>query len=86
MWSEQNTCQECGTLTQGNLLRCSKCNHLISVSPIEGPARSEIILTSMWSLKDFLPEYTNPISLHEGNTPLIQIKNLTKLRDLSLKL
>ncbi|MCK4610651.1 MAG: pyridoxal-phosphate dependent enzyme, partial [Candidatus Heimdallarchaeota archaeon] len=70
----------------GNSLRCSSCNNLISITPIQGPSKSNITLTSMWSLRDFLPDYSNPVSLHEGNTPLLKVKNLRNLLELSLKL
>ena len=86
MWTEQSTCQNCGSNLHESIIRCPKCNHIISVSPIEGPKKNEVILQSMWSLKDFLPIYPNPITLHEGNTPLVQVKNLDELKDLSLKL
>ncbi len=86
MQREQNICQKCGSLRIGNSLRCSICNNLISITPIQGPSKSNITLTSMWSLRDFLPDYSNPISLHEGNTPLLKVKNLRNLLELSLKL
>jgi len=86
MRSNQNICQECGSLRIGNSLRCSSCNNLISITPIHGPSKSDITLTSMWSLSDFLPDYTNPVSLHEGNTPLLKVKNLHNLLELGLKL
>jgi len=86
MLREQNICQKCGSLRVGNSLRCSSCNNLISVTPIHGPSKSDITLTSMWSLRDFLPDYTNPVSLHEGNTPILKVKNLNNLLGLGLKL
>ncbi len=86
MHREQNICQKCGNLRIGNSLRCSSCNNLIPITPIQGPSKSVITLTSMWSLRDFLPNYSDPVSLHEGNTPLLKVKNLRNLLDLSLKL
>ena len=86
MRREQNICQKCGSLRIGNSLRCSSCNNSISITPIIGPSKSNITLTSMWSLRDFLPDYPNPVSLHEGNTPLLKVKNLRNLLELSLKL
>ena len=86
MWSEQKICQICGSEMHNSLIRCNSCNNLISVAPIEGPAKEKINLQSMWSLRDFLPDYTNPVTLFEGNTPLVQVKNMEDLLDLSLKL
>ncbi|MHA1447592.1 MAG: pyridoxal-phosphate dependent enzyme [Candidatus Heimdallarchaeaceae archaeon] len=86
MWRKPDSCQECGSLLIGDSLRCPTCEKLLSVTPIRGPSKSDISLTSMWSFRDFLPEYAKPISLYEGNTPLIEVKNIENLADLSLKL
>ena len=85
-WVTKPKCNECGQeLIEPNLW-CPHCNSLISIQPINGPQKSEINLKSMWSLKSFLPRFSNIVSLIEGNTPIIQIKNIPEIKGLNVKL
>lgn len=86
MWINQPTCSNCNKEFSKPLLRCPECKNLISIPPIKGPAPSEINLTSMWSLHRFLPNFKKPISLVEGNTPLMQIGKDPELSNLNIKL
>ncbi len=86
MRSEQIVCNSCGSLHIATSLRCSKCKKLISIPPISGPEKSKIQVNSMWSFIDFLPTYSHPVSLLEGNTPLLKVNNIERLKNLSLKL
>ena len=85
MWINQPTCSNCSKEFSKPLLRCPECEELISIPPIKGPSPSEINLTSMWSLHCFLPNFKKPISLVEGNTPLLQIGKDPELSNLNLK-
>ncbi|MCE7743133.1 MAG: pyridoxal-phosphate dependent enzyme [Candidatus Heimdallarchaeota archaeon] len=85
MWKQQPLCTECHK-EQESSLRCSKCNNLVFVPTIQGPHSSKINLDTMWSLSEFLPSFTKPISLFEGNTPVIKVENIPKYGNLSLKL
>ncbi len=86
MWKEQPTCIECGKEILEPSLRCPKCQNLTLVPPIQGSHSSEINLQTMWSLSDFLPSYNKPITLFEGNTPIVKVRNIKGYKDLSLKL
>jgi len=86
MWINQPTCTSCNKEFSKPLLRCPECDSIISIPPIEGPAPSEINLTSMWSLHHFLPSFKRPISLVEGNTPLLQLGKDPELSNLNIKL
>ncbi|MHA1512237.1 MAG: pyridoxal-phosphate dependent enzyme [Promethearchaeota archaeon] len=85
-WVKKPKCNECGQEIIEPYLWCPHCNNLISIQPIKGPQKSEINLKSMWSLKSFLPKFSNIISLVEGNTPIIQIKNIPEIKNLNVKL
>ncbi len=86
MWKEQPRCIECGKTFDDPILRCSSCNNLVVIPPIKGSQIEQIQLQTMWSLSDFLPKYDKPISLFEGNTPDVKIKNLDCYQNLNLKL
>ncbi len=86
MWKNLPKCINCGESYQVPQLTCPKCKGLISVPPISGPSSNDIRLSSMWSLHAFLPNFSKPISLVEGNTPLLPITNIEYYRNLSLKL
>ncbi|MHA1199093.1 MAG: pyridoxal-phosphate dependent enzyme [Candidatus Heimdallarchaeaceae archaeon] len=86
MWKEQPTCIQCGKETIEPSLRCPKCQNLTLVPPIQGSHPSKINLQTMWSLSDFLPSYSEPVTLFEGNTPVVKVQNIKGYRDLSLKL
>ncbi len=79
-------CLECNTQYDIPYLRCPKCNQLISTPPVKGPKRNAIKLSSMWSFESFLPKFNNRITLHEGNTPICNIRNFPSLHDLQVKL
>jgi len=85
-WIKKPKCNECGQEIFEPNLWCPHCNNLISIPPIKGPQKSEINLKSMWSLKSFLPSFPNIASLVEGNTPVIQIKNISEIKGLNVKL
>ena len=85
-WVKKPTCSECGQEFFEPFLWCPHCNNLISIQPIKGPQKSEIDLKSMWSLKSFLPNFSKVVSLIEGNTPIIQIKNISEIKGLNVKL
>jgi len=85
-WVKKPTCNECGQEFIEPFLWCPHCNNLISIQPIKGPQKSEINLKSMWSLKSFLPRFSEIASLVEGNTPIIKIKNIPEIKDLNVKL
>ncbi len=86
MWIKQPRCVKCNKEIKEPLLRCPFCEGLVTVPAIEGPSISKINLTSMWSLYNFLPKFKNPISLAEGNTPLLQLTKDSDLKELGLKL
>jgi len=86
MWINQPRCTKCNKESKDSLLRCLYCEGLVTIPPIEGPSISKINLESMWSLQSFLPKFNNPISLAEGNTPLLQLTNDSDLKKLGLKL
>jgi len=86
MWKENPTCDNCAKVLQDPFLRCPDCKEMVSISPIAGPRIEEINLQTMWSLSDFLPLFTEPISLFEGNTPIVTIRNIKKYLNLNLKL
>ena len=85
-WVKKPKCNECGQEIVEPSLWCPHCNSLISIQPIKGPQKSEINLKSMWSLKSFLPRFSKVVSLIEGNTPIILIKNIPEIKDLNVKL
>ncbi|MHA1728359.1 MAG: pyridoxal-phosphate dependent enzyme [Promethearchaeota archaeon] len=85
-WKKKPECTECGQEFDKPYLWCRKCNSLVSVPFIEGPPASEIRLHSMWSLKPFFPSFKSPISLFEGATPILKLKNIPKLEKLNVKL
>lgn len=85
-WKNKPFCNKCNQEFEKPFLWCPKCNNLIFIPPIIGPSITEIDLKSMWSLVPFLPEYEKVITLFEGNTPVIPIKNMVELQDLNLKL
>ncbi|MHA1802508.1 MAG: threonine synthase [Candidatus Heimdallarchaeaceae archaeon] len=86
MWKNQPTCNDCGKIFKEPQLRCPKCKGLVVIPPIIGPGAKDIKLSSMWSLYPFLPHFSKPISLFEGNTPLLPVKNVVDYQNLALKL
>ncbi|MCK4973437.1 MAG: hypothetical protein KAS52_08955, partial [Candidatus Heimdallarchaeota archaeon] len=76
MWKNQPICSDCGKTFKGPQLRCPKCKGLVAIPPISGPSLKDTSLSSMWSLHHFLPNFSKPISLFEGNTPLLPVKNI----------
>ena len=86
MWINQPTCIKCKEQYANPLIRCPKCDGLITIPAINGSSPSTINLTSMWSLSSFLPKFNRPISLAEGNTPLLQMSKDPDLADLNIKL
>ncbi|MHA1401211.1 MAG: pyridoxal-phosphate dependent enzyme [Candidatus Heimdallarchaeaceae archaeon] len=86
MWRNQPLCSYCGYHTTGIELKCPKCNKILTVKPIEGPEKSSIKLDTMWSFYPFLPTFKQIISLHEGNTPVIAIRNEKTIKGLKIKL
>ena len=86
MWKKLPKCKDCGDTFHEPLLICPKCKGLISIPPISGPSSSDIQLSTMWSLNAFLPDFSQPISLIEGNTPLVPVINISDYSNLSLKL
>ncbi len=80
------TCNSCDFKSSEAFLCCPNCNNVIFIPPIKGPSQNTINLKSMWSLHQFLPKLKNQITLFEGNTPIIDIKNIPKLHHLKLKL
>ncbi|MCG3227489.1 MAG: pyridoxal-phosphate dependent enzyme [Candidatus Heimdallarchaeota archaeon] len=86
MWKEKPHCNNCSLEFEEPYLRCPECNSLLIVSTIKGPAKSEITLSSMWSLRDFLPDFSKIITLAEGNTPFLQISRDQDLKELNVKL
>ncbi|QEE16251.1 pyridoxal-phosphate dependent enzyme [Promethearchaeum syntrophicum] len=85
-WVKKPTCNECGQEFNEPFLWCPHCNNLISIQPIKGPQKSKINLKSMWSLNPFLPKFSEIASLVEGNTPIIQIRNIPEIKDVNIKL
>ncbi|MHA1720229.1 MAG: pyridoxal-phosphate dependent enzyme [Promethearchaeota archaeon] len=85
-WKKRPKCNKCGQVFNEPYLWCPKCNNLVSVQPIKGPKMSEINLKSMWSFKSFLPSFSHVISLIEGNTPILKIKNIPEIEGLNIKL
>ncbi|MBY9001368.1 MAG: pyridoxal-phosphate dependent enzyme [Candidatus Heimdallarchaeota archaeon] len=86
MWKNLPKCNDCGNTSREPQLTCPKCKGLISIPPISGPSINDLNLSSMWSLNAFLPNFSKPISLVEGNTPLLPITNIENYQNLSLKL
>ncbi|MHA1201102.1 MAG: pyridoxal-phosphate dependent enzyme [Candidatus Heimdallarchaeaceae archaeon] len=86
MWKNQPTCNDCGKSFKSPQLRCPECKGLVAIPPINGPSLKDISLSSMWSLHSFLPDFSRPISLFEGNTPLLPVRNISDYQDLGLKL
>ncbi|MFW9852655.1 MAG: pyridoxal-phosphate dependent enzyme [Candidatus Thorarchaeota archaeon] len=86
MWINQPRCINCNKEIEEPLLRCPYCESLVTIPPIEGPPLSKINLASMWSLQSFIPIFKNPISLAEGNTPLLHLTKDSDLKYLGLKL
>lgn len=86
MWVNQPICSICNKEINEPLLRCPSCEGLVTIPAIAGPSLSKINLASMWSLHHFLPNFKHPISLAEGNTPLLHLTNDPDLKELGLKL
>ncbi|MHA1397454.1 MAG: pyridoxal-phosphate dependent enzyme [Candidatus Heimdallarchaeaceae archaeon] len=86
MWINKPTCSNCGFTTNHPILICPKCDNLLVISPIKGPSLSEINLNSLWSFQDFLPKLANPVSLYEGNTPILTLTKLPQLKYAKVKL
>jgi threonine synthase len=86
IWQNIPKCVTCQSEFMEPYLWCPNCNKLLSIPPVKGPKASSIILESMWSLKDFLPKFENPVSMKEGATPILKIFNIDKLKGLNLKL
>ncbi len=86
MWKEKPHCNKCDLDYEEPFLRCPECNSLLIISPIKGSAKTSISLSSMWSLQEFLPNFSEIITLAEGNTPLLQISRDKILQDLNVKL
>lgn len=86
MWKENPTCENCNRVLQDPFLRCPECQEMVTISPIAGPRIEDVHLQTMWSLSEFLPLFPKPVSLFEGNTPTVVIKNIKKYEQLNLKL
>ncbi len=85
-WRNKPFCNKCRKEFDEPFLWCPKCNNLIFIPPIVGPPMTEIILSSMWSFSPFLPDYQKPLTLFEGNTPILPLKNMPDLKNLNVKL
>jgi threonine synthase len=86
MWKEQPICDYCILSFENPILRCPQCNNVVRIPPIKGPKKDNFNLDSMWSLHYFLPHFDTPITLAEGNTPLLQIKRDKDFQNLNIKL
>ena len=86
MWEEKPHCSICNLDFEETYLRCPECNSLLIISAIKGPVKHDLKLSSMWSLKDFLPNFDKIITLAEGNTPFLQISRDNDLQGLNVKL
>lgn len=78
-------CTNCGKVSQNRALVCEKCGRIISYLPIKGPNKHEIKPKDLWSFASFLPKVKKIVSLNEGCTPTIAIKNDETLKGLVAK-
>lgn len=85
-WKKKPKCSGCEQEFEKPFLWCPDCKKLISIAPIKGPQISKINLRSMWSLDSFLPSFPKLVTLIEGNTPIFQINNISKIKNMKIKL
>jgi threonine synthase len=86
MWKEKPHCGNCNQTFEEPYLRCPRCDSILVIPAIKGPSKKDLELTSMWSLREFLPNFQNIISLSEGNTPFLHLSRDKKLKGLNVKL
>ncbi|MBA7554365.1 hypothetical protein ES705_46980 [subsurface metagenome] len=86
MTNIQVFCEKCKTIANTTQLWCEKCKELNKVQPIEACSYSNYELSTMWSLNDFLPQFSKIMTLSEGNTPCTKISRDKPIKDLILKL
>ncbi len=82
----RNVCTNCFREQKSNELWCSECGDLIEVSIKTNISKKEINLNNFWSLSKLLPRFAYKVSLNEGNTPVLNIKNTERIKGLLLKL
>jgi len=76
-------CVNCGAeYDQSEIIyRCSKCDHLLTVKyDLESPGFTKADWdsrpVSLWKYKEILPVSGEPVTLHEGGTPLYHMKKI----------
>ncbi|TFH29248.1 MAG: pyridoxal-phosphate dependent enzyme, partial [Promethearchaeota archaeon] len=85
-WKNPPVCSQCQTSHRTPDLWCTKCHEINTIQAIQGKKRTEMHPTTLWDFADFFPSFPHHISLQEGLTPVVSIKNVQDLRGLKLKL
>ncbi|MHA1852809.1 MAG: pyridoxal-phosphate dependent enzyme [Candidatus Heimdallarchaeaceae archaeon] len=78
-------CTNCGKEINTIELLCPSCKGILSIPPIAGPKKEDVSLRTLWDFRAFLPAIKNIVSLKEGNTPVIKLKNDKTLQGISAK-
>ncbi|MHA1205075.1 MAG: pyridoxal-phosphate dependent enzyme [Candidatus Heimdallarchaeaceae archaeon] len=88
MWKKKPYCIKCkkDTLSINFDLLCPFCGSIQNIDPIQGPEKSKIKISNIWSFSSFLPSLEKVYTLSEGNTPILLINNISSLKGLKLKL
>ncbi|MBD3351188.1 MAG: pyridoxal-phosphate dependent enzyme [Candidatus Lokiarchaeota archaeon] len=84
-WIKKPKCSSCNRVLTSPNMWCPDCGEYVSVGPINGHY-SDNPMNSMWDLSEFLPNFSKKISLSEGATPILNVKNIKNLQGLLLKL
>ena len=78
-------CVNCGETYPADeiLYNCKKCGHLLAVKyPIDEININKKVWDkrplSVWRYRELLPVHSNPVTLHEGGTPLYHLERLGK--------
>ncbi|MCF2141090.1 MAG: pyridoxal-phosphate dependent enzyme [Candidatus Lokiarchaeota archaeon] len=83
-WKSKPFCNQCKIEWEEPFLWCPECNSLLEIPPINAQKNQKI--DSLWAFSGFFPNFSRCISLNEGFTSIIDIKNIPDLKKLKMKL
>ncbi|MHA1611066.1 MAG: pyridoxal-phosphate dependent enzyme [Promethearchaeota archaeon] len=85
-WKNPPVCSQCNTSHDLPELWCKKCKGINTIQAIKGRSRSVMHPSALWDFSDFFPAFSHHITLQEGLTPVVSIKNIQDLLGLKMKL
>ena len=85
-WKNPPVCSQCNTSHDLPELWCKKCKGINKIQAIQGRKHSEMHPSTLWDFSDLFPSFSHHISLQEGLTPVVSIKNIENLLGLKMKL